>query len=64
MADVPFYHWHLEIYPKLTTQAGFEIGSGIGINPVTPEDAATQLRATDGAPVTVDEMEGRRNGNG
>ncbi|HEX2949815.1 MAG TPA: galactose-1-phosphate uridylyltransferase [Armatimonadota bacterium] len=58
MAEVPFYHWHLEIYPKLTTQAGFEIGSGIGINIVTPEAAAEQLRNTDGSPLTIDETSG------
>lgn len=62
MADVPFYHWHLEIYPRLTTQAGFEIGSGIGINVVAPEDAAAQLRETNGAPLTMDEVQERRNG--
>ena len=26
--DVDYYHWHLEIMPKLTRVAGFEIGSG------------------------------------
>jgi len=48
MANVPFYHWHLEIYPKLTTPAGFEIGSGIGINVVPPEQAAAGLREVSG----------------
>jgi UDPglucose--hexose-1-phosphate uridylyltransferase len=55
MAGVPFYHWHLEIYPKLTTPAGFEIGSGIGINVVPPETAAQQLRETDGSRVAHEE---------
>lgn len=54
MRSVPFYHWHLEILPKLTTPAGFEIGSGIGINVVQPEKAAAELRATDGSRVPLD----------
>lgn len=49
MTQVPFYHWALLIYPRLTTRAGFEIGSGIVINVVAPEEAARQLRVTDGA---------------
>ncbi|HEY9069566.1 MAG TPA: galactose-1-phosphate uridylyltransferase [Candidatus Ozemobacteraceae bacterium] len=39
-----FYHWHLEIIPKLTNVAGFEWGSGFYINPTPPEDAAGMLR--------------------
>lgn len=39
-----YYHWHLEIMPKLTRVAGFEIGSGFYINPTPPEDAAQFLR--------------------
>lgn len=42
--DLPYYHWHLEIMPKLTRVAGFEIGSGFYINPTPPEDAAQYLR--------------------
>jgi UDPglucose--hexose-1-phosphate uridylyltransferase len=43
-AGEPHFHWYLEILPKLSTQAGFEIGSGININVVVPEDAARGLR--------------------
>ena len=39
----PHYHWHLEIIPKLTRQAGFEWGTGFYINPFSPEDAAKAL---------------------
>jgi len=39
-----FYHWHLEIMPKLTKPAGFEWGSGFHINPTPPEEAARYLR--------------------
>jgi UDPglucose--hexose-1-phosphate uridylyltransferase len=42
--DLPYYHWHMEIMPKLTRVAGFEIGSGFYINPTPPEDAAQYLR--------------------
>ncbi len=38
------YHWHLEVYPKLTTWAGFEKSTGTYINTVTPETAAESLR--------------------
>ena len=40
-----FYHWHIEIIPKLTRVAGFEWGSGFYINPTPPEEAAQVLRA-------------------
>ena len=43
-STVPHYHWHLQIMPRLTTQAGFEIGSGIAINIAMPEDTARFLR--------------------
>jgi UDPglucose--hexose-1-phosphate uridylyltransferase len=39
-----FYHWHIEIMPKLTKVAGFEWGSGFYINPTPPEEAAKYLR--------------------
>lgn len=39
-----FYHWHIEIIPKLTKIAGFEWGTGFYINPTRPEDAAKFLR--------------------
>jgi len=38
------YHWHLEVYPKLSTWAGFEKSAGVYINTVTPETAAESLR--------------------
>ncbi len=39
-----YYHWHLEVYPKLTIWAGFEKSTGMFINVVPPEDAAENLR--------------------
>lgn len=38
------YHWHLELFPRLAQLAGFEMGSGMYINPVRPEHAAEMLR--------------------
>lgn len=38
------FHWHIEIIPRLTIAAGFELGTGIYINVVAPEDAARYLR--------------------
>jgi len=39
-----FYHWHIEIIPKLTKMAGFEWGSGFYINPTPPEEAVKFLK--------------------
>ncbi|MGH9303349.1 MAG: galactose-1-phosphate uridylyltransferase [Acidimicrobiales bacterium] len=38
------YHWHVHILPSLTTRAGFELGTGVLINVVSPEQAAEDLR--------------------
>jgi UDPglucose--hexose-1-phosphate uridylyltransferase len=38
------YHWHVEVYPKLSIWAGFELSSGIFINTVAPENAASELK--------------------
>jgi UDPglucose--hexose-1-phosphate uridylyltransferase len=39
-----FFHWYLEVQPRLGVIAGFEIGTGVFVNVVAPEDAARQLR--------------------
>ncbi len=39
-----YYHWHVEIMPRLNQVAGFEHGSGFFINPVSPEKAASFLK--------------------
>lgn len=36
--------WHLEVFPRLTVLAGIELGAGIYVNTVPPEEAAAQLR--------------------
>ena len=38
------FHWHIHLFPKLTTVAGFERGTGVMINIVPPEQAAAELR--------------------
>ncbi len=39
-----YFHWHIELKPKLTKIAGFEWGSGFYINPTPPEEAAKFMR--------------------
>jgi len=43
----PFFHWYVELVPRLTVPGGFEIGSGFHVNPVPPEEAASLLRSDD-----------------
>jgi UDPglucose--hexose-1-phosphate uridylyltransferase len=38
------YHWHVHVLPNLTTRAGFELGTGVLINVVSPEKSAADLR--------------------
>lgn len=49
------YHWHWEIHPRLREIAGLEVGTGLPVNPVSPEDAVEELLgrsepAVDGTP--------------
>jgi UDPglucose--hexose-1-phosphate uridylyltransferase len=44
MPDLPYYHWHIEITPRITRMAGFERGSGFYINPTAPEVSAQFLK--------------------
>ncbi len=39
------FHWHVHVAPQMTTRAGFELGTGVPINIVSPETAAVALRA-------------------
>lgn len=45
--NMPYYHWHIEIIPKLMKTAGFEWGTGLYVNPVLPEEAAKYLRESE-----------------
>lgn len=38
------YHWHLEICPRTSIPTGFELGSGLFVSTVSPEEAAEALR--------------------
>ncbi|MBI2582945.1 galactose-1-phosphate uridylyltransferase [Candidatus Azambacteria bacterium] len=42
--EYPYYHWHIEILPKITVWGAVEIGTGIEIITISPEDAAAFLR--------------------
>lgn len=46
------YHWHWEVHPRLREIAGLELGTGLPVNPVSPEDAVEELlaRARGGVP--------------
>ncbi len=39
-----YFHWHLQILPRLVTPAGFELGTGMFINTVLPEETASFMR--------------------
>jgi UDPglucose--hexose-1-phosphate uridylyltransferase len=39
-----YYHWHLEVYPSLAVWAGFEKSTGVYINTIKPETAASELK--------------------
>jgi UDPglucose--hexose-1-phosphate uridylyltransferase len=43
-AEEPQLHWYCQIRPRLTTPAGFELGTGMSINPSIPEVDAAFLR--------------------
>lgn len=39
------YHWHWEIHPRLREIAGLELGTGLPVNPISPEGAVAELLA-------------------
>ena len=45
--DVDYYHWYIRIIPRLSTPAGFEMGTGIYISTAYPEETAEFLRKVD-----------------
>jgi UDPglucose--hexose-1-phosphate uridylyltransferase len=47
--DAEHFHWHIDIAPKLTVKAGFELSTGVDINVYPPERAAADLRDALGA---------------
>lgn len=49
-ADEPDFVWHIAVHPRLETEAGFELATGMAINPVLPEVAAEALRRAEVEP--------------
>jgi UDPglucose--hexose-1-phosphate uridylyltransferase len=43
-ASSAYLHWYLSIVPRVTRSAGFELGTGMYINPSLPEESAQFLR--------------------
>jgi diadenosine tetraphosphate (Ap4A) HIT family hydrolase len=37
------FHWHWEVHPRLREVAGLELGTGLPVNPVSPEAAVEEL---------------------
>jgi UDPglucose--hexose-1-phosphate uridylyltransferase len=50
----PYYRWHLQILPRVTAIAGFELGSGMSITTMFPEASAAHLRQVIGRGVGHD----------
>jgi UDPglucose--hexose-1-phosphate uridylyltransferase len=42
--DHSYFHWHVEMVPRVIISAGFELATGMFINILAPEEAARQLR--------------------
>lgn len=43
-SEEPHLHWFLQVKPRITTRAGFEMGSGMSVNTSLPEEDAAFLR--------------------
>ncbi len=57
------YHWHWEIHPRLREIGGLELGTGLPVNPISPEEAVDELlaaqRAARGVPADAEPEPGR-----
>jgi UDPglucose--hexose-1-phosphate uridylyltransferase len=47
--SAPHWHWKLRLVPDIVTWGGFELGTGLPINPSSPEDDAALLRSAPAA---------------
>jgi UDPglucose--hexose-1-phosphate uridylyltransferase len=47
------FHWHWEVHPRLREIAGLELGTGLPVNPVSPEAAVEELLERAGAASTA-----------
>jgi galactose-1-phosphate uridylyltransferase len=43
-AGAAAWHWHAEVWPRLTVAASVELGAGLWVNIVDPDVAAAELR--------------------
>lgn len=46
LINYDFYHWHIEVVPRIPIAAGFELSTAIYINQFDPDDCAKNLRET------------------
>ncbi|HEV7866797.1 MAG TPA: DUF4931 domain-containing protein [Chthoniobacteraceae bacterium] len=44
-AEAPHFHWYVSLVPRVNKIAGFELGTGMYVNPSSPEDRAQALRS-------------------
>lgn len=44
LSKVPFYHWHIQFLPLVKIVGGFERGTRIPVNTISPEESARILR--------------------
>lgn len=44
-SEYTHYHWHIEILPKISKYAGFELGTGVIINSLDPDTAAEIIKS-------------------
>lgn len=56
--DASHFHWYLSIVPRVNKMAGFELGTGMYINPTSPESCAEALR--DFVPSALPPLQGKR----
>lgn len=48
LSGVPFHHFFIRIVPRIGTPGGFEVGTGMSVNPVAPEEARDLLAGNEG----------------
>ncbi|MFQ5809354.1 MAG: galactose-1-phosphate uridylyltransferase, partial [Armatimonadota bacterium] len=53
-----YFMWHIQILPRLTLQAGFELGSGMYINIALPEETAAFMREVEAGGISEREPGG------
>jgi UDPglucose--hexose-1-phosphate uridylyltransferase len=54
------YHWHWEIHPRLREIGGLELGTGLPVNPISPEAAVEELLTAAGIRPATPDWDGPR----